>query len=145
MQIEQVWLIDGNSFNTKVEAEKYLADNENKGRIYDFAAYKRSQGAQRVNTSIIEEFLLFEAKIACEGPKNTDKHENQVSIEDNLTDPPLQEAVSEIVEVTKEVEVTEEVKECTAGLNEQDNQSNKNSFEDNRPSVPTQKAKDLFV
>lgn len=60
MEIKNVWAVNGQQFDTQEEAQAYLDSNKNKARIEAFADYKRSQGAQRVNTSIIEEFLKFE-------------------------------------------------------------------------------------
>lgn len=59
MQIVEKFCVGEQCFNTKEEALTYIENSAERIMIDAFVEFKRAGGAQRVNTSTIEEYLDF--------------------------------------------------------------------------------------
>lgn len=59
MEIKQQYVVDGQCFDTLEQAQDYVANSKEARLVAAFAEYKRSNGAMRVNTAVIEEYLSW--------------------------------------------------------------------------------------
>lgn len=101
MEIKQQFCVDGECFDTLAEAEAYVENNADLKMIQAFADFKRANGAMRVNTAIIEEYVAW---VKAEGSKTTatETKAEETPAEEEVEQTPEVEATAQVEDVVEE-------------------------------------------